>query len=308
MQFGAHLPTYWTDYGPSNMRVAIEEAAKAAEALGYAALWTNDSVMVPSGFRFPGKDADNLQVIEPLITLATLVHLVPRIKLGISVLVLPQRNAIIVAKQVAALDLLSESRLILGVGVGWRAEEFKLLNADFERRGAVTDEAIEVMRTLWRDPVASFHGQFYDFSDALFLPKPVGGGPPLWVGGNTAAAIRRAARIGDAWIPYGPGLDEFKAGVASLRELTVGRRCPMIAAEMNLRIDNPGKPAGPTKSSWSQIIFTGSPEAIVQFLDQYRQAGLEYVICSFESEGVDDLLRQMRIFAEQIAPQFAAPQ
>ena len=148
MQFGAHLPTYWTDYGTSNMRVAIEEAAKAAEALGYTAIWANDSVMVPAGFSFQGHVTDKFQVIEPLITLASLVHLVPRIKLGTHVLVLPQRNAIIVAKQVAALDLLSESRLILGVGVGWRAEEFKLLNADFEHRGALADESIEVMRTL----------------------------------------------------------------------------------------------------------------------------------------------------------------
>jgi probable F420-dependent oxidoreductase len=305
MQFGAHLPTYWNDYGTSNMRSAIEEGAKAAEALGYDAVWANDSVMVPVGFRYQGQVVDNFGVIEPLITLASLVHLVPRIKLGTHVLVLPQRDAIIVAKQVAALDLLSESRLIFGVGVGWRAEEFKLLNADFERRGAVADEAIEVMRTLWRDPVASFHGQFYDFSDALFLPKPAGDGPPLWVGGNTAAAIHRAARIGDAWIPWGPKLDEFKAGVASLRELTAGRRCPMIAATLNLRIDNPGKPTGPTKSDQIPITCPGSPDAIVQYLDQYRQAGLEYALCGFNAESLDDLLRQMRIFAEQVAPQFA---
>ena len=225
--------------------------------------------------------------------------------LGTHVVVLPQRNAIIVAKQVAALDLLSESRLILGVGVGWRAEEFKLLNADFEHRGALADESIEVMRTLWREPVASFHGQFYDFSDALFLPKPVGGSLPIWVGGLTAPAIRRAARVGDAWIPWGPGLDEFKAGVASLRELTQGRRCPMLAATVNLRIDNPGKPAGPTKSDQIPITCAGSPDAIAHYLDQYRQAGLEYTLCGFNAESVDDLLRQMRIFAEQIAPQFA---
>ena len=305
MQFGAHLPTYWNDYGSSNMRVAIEETAKAAEALGYTAIWANDSVMVPAGFRFHGRDVDNFQVIEPLITLASLVHLVPRIKLGTHVLVLPQRNAIIVAKQVAALDLLSQSRLIFGVGVGWRAEEFKLLNADFERRGALADESIAVMRTLWREPVASFHGQFYDFADAQFAPKPVSGGPPIWVGGSSAAAVRRAARIGDAWIPWGPGLDEFKAGVASLRELTQGRQCPLLAATVNLRIDNPGKPAGPTKSDHIQITCAGGPDEIAHYLDQYRQAGLEYALCGFNAESVDDLLRQMRIFAEQIAPQFA---
>lgn len=305
MQFGVHLPTYWTDYGTSTMRVTIEEAAKAAEALGYAAVWANDSVMVPAGFRYQGHITDTFQVIEPLITLASLIHLVPRIKLGTHVLVLPQRDAIIVAKQVAALSLLAQNRLILGVGVGWRAEEFKLLSADFERRGAVADEALEVMRTLWREPVASFHGQFYDFADALFLPKPDEGGPPIWVGGLSPAAIRRTARIGDGWLPWGPALDEFKAGVASLRTLTQGRLCPLLAATVNLRIDNPGQPAGPTKSSHIPITCAGGPDEIAHYLDQYRQAGLEYALCGFNAESVNDLLRQMHIFAEQVAPRFA---
>src|SRR5690606_1814876 len=136
MQFGAHLPSYWDDYGTSNVRTAIEEAAKVAEALGYDALWANDNVINTMASSFAN------QVIEPLITLATLVHRVPRIKLGTSVLVLPRRNTILVAKQVAALDLLSEGRLILGIGVGPREEGFKLLGADFARRAAVTDEAI----------------------------------------------------------------------------------------------------------------------------------------------------------------------
>ncbi len=93
--------------------------------------------------------------------------------------------------------------------------------------------------------------------------------------------------------------------MASLRELTKGRQCPLLAATVNLRIDNPGKPAGPTKSDQIQITCAGGPDAIAHYLDQYRQAGLEYALCGFNAESVDDLLRQMRIFAEQIAPQFA---
>jgi probable F420-dependent oxidoreductase len=300
MQFGVHLPTFWSDYGSSNLHVAIAEAAKAGEALGYASLWANDVIIVRSGIGH-----DHFHVTEPLITLASLIHLVPRIKLGTHVIVLPQRDAFLLAKQVAALELLSEGRLILGVGIGWRRDEFELLNADYEHRGAMADETIDVMRALWRDPVASFHGRFYDFSDALFLPKPTRDAPPIWIGGNTAAAVRRTARLGDGWLPYAPSYDVFRSGVELLRQLTEGRQTPTIAATINLRISRPNEPAAiQTKSAWQVVNIAGSPDVITQYLDQFRQVGLEVALCAFESEGVDDLLRQMRIFAEEIAPHF----
>jgi probable F420-dependent oxidoreductase len=292
MQFGVHLPTYWPNDATSK-RMAVEEAAQAAAALNYVSVWANDAVIVSA------EHAWAAHVIEPLITLASLIHLVPTMKLGLAVLVLAQRNAIIVAKQAAALDLLSQGRFILGVGTGWRAAEFKFLNTDFARRGAVTDEAIAVLHALWREPVANFHGQLYDFSDALFFPKPVSDPVPLWVGGNTSASVRRAARYGAAWIPFGIGLDDFRSGVTRLRALTAGQQCPMIAAEMFLRIDKPGKPR-----ELGSAHIAGSPETIAQVLNEYRQAGLEYLICLFEANTVEDLLHQMQVFAEQIAPQF----
>jgi len=293
MTFGVHLPTSWADYGTSNVRTAIVDTAQAAEALGYAGVWANDTVVVSPEHAWAG------HVIEPLITLASLVNLTPHLKLGTSVLVVPQRNIFLVAKQVAALDVLSEGRLILGMGVGWREDEFAFMKADFEHRHAMTDEAIEVLRVLWREPVASFHGQFYEFSDALLFPKPVQGSLPLWMGGNKLSAIRRAAQFGDAWVPWGIDLDDFRVGVASLRELSKDRRCPTIAAEMYVRVDEPSKP-GESESAHIE----GTPDAIARTLDQYQQAGLEYLICGFKADGVDDLLRQMRVFAEQIAPQF----
>ncbi len=176
MQFGTFLPTFWDDYGSGSMRVAIEEAALVAEALGYDGIWANDKVNTPSAAR---GTLDGGQAIEPLVTLASLVHHVPRLKLGIAVLVLPQRNTILVAKQAAALHLLSEQRLILGVGIGHRAEDFALLGADFASRAASTDEAIEVMQTLWREPIASYHGRFHHFEQVSMPPHPPDGGPPI---------------------------------------------------------------------------------------------------------------------------------
>lgn len=295
MRFGVHLPTYWAD-GTRDVRTAIVETAQAAEALGYAGVWANDTVVVSPGHAWAG------HVIEPLITLASLVHLIPRLKLGTSVLVLPQRDIFLVAKQVAALDVLSEGRLILGIGVGWREDEFTFLKANFAHRHAMTDEAIEALRVLWRDPVASFHGRFYAFSDALLFPKPAQASLPLWMAGNKLSAIRRAAQYGDAWVPFGIGLDDFQAGVASLRELTKERMCPMLAAEMYIHVDESDKPGGTASAH-----IVGTAEVIARTLEQYQQAGLEYLICAFKADGIDDLLRQMRVFAEQIAPQLAGP-
>jgi probable F420-dependent oxidoreductase len=291
MQFGAFLPTYWTDYRSSDVRTAVQEAAKTAEALGYASVWANDHVIAPA------HQADVGHIIEPLITLASLVHLVPRVQLGTSVVVLPQRQAIVVAKQAAALDVLSGGRFILGVGVGWLPEEFQFLNTDFARRSAVTDEAITAMRVLWRDERASFQGQFFSFSDAVFFPKPARGGPPLWVGGNSHQAIRRATRFGDAWVPFGIGVDDFRAGVETLRSMTTGGSPPTIAAHMRIRIDTGAKPLS--------AHLEGHPDTIVSALEQYQQSGLEYLICDFVAESVEDLLRQMHVMAEEIIPQLS---
>src|SRR4051812_10976238 len=137
MQFGLQLPTFWSDYGNSSAAVAIAEAAKAAEALGYSSIWANDVVIVRAG-----SDRNMFHVVEPMIALASVMHLAPRTQLGTHVIVLPQRNAFLVAKQVAALDLLSEGRMILGIGIGWRRDEFELLDADFGERSAKTDEAV----------------------------------------------------------------------------------------------------------------------------------------------------------------------
>ena len=304
MRFGMHLPTFWDDYGACPIHVAVEETATAAQALGYDAVWANDKIVHPAAAA-RGTIAGG-QVIEPLVTLASLVHLVPRLGLGTAVLVLPQRNAILVAKQAAALHLLSRQRLVLGVGIGWREEEFALLGANFAHRAAATDEAIEILRTLWREPVASYHGRFHRFDGVSIPPNPPGGGPPIWISGNSSRAVRRAARHGDGWLPFGMDPDAFRASVSELRELTRGRRCPTLGNELYFRIEKPDEPRVVRSTSpWVEAQFAGSPDAVAERLEQYRQAGLEYALCMFESEDLGDLLRQMRLFAERVVPQVA---
>lgn len=294
MQFGVQLPTYWRDYGESTVKQAIEEAAKAAADLGYASVWANDHVIAAQARR--GAVG---HLIEPLITLASLVNLVPQVQLGTSVLVLPQRHAVVVAKQAAALHVLSGGRLILGLGVGWNEPEFRFLNADFDQRGRVANEAIEVMRTLWRDAATvDYQGEFYNFADAVFFPKPPRGGPPLWIGGNSAPALRRAARYGDAWCPYGIDLDAFRVGVATLRAQQPARPQTM-AAHLMFRIQADGDGG---EADGAHV--AGSTGKIVETLAQYGEAGLDYLVCGFIAHGLNDFLDQVQRFTEQIVPHF----
>ena len=300
MQFGVHLPSFWNDYGTSTVRTAVEATARAADALGFASLWANDVVIRSPDIQFCES------VIEPFITLASLIHLVPRLHLGIAVLVLPQRNAIVVAKQAAAFDLLSQGRFILGVGVGRVKAEFEYLGADFARRAAITNESISLLRALWREPRVHFQGPTYTITDAIFEPKPLRRDLPIWVGGNTAAAARRAGQLGDAWLPMNITPDAFRAGVATLQAHAVGRRRPLIAAEFFFRVDEAGKQTPVHDPDLASLVYiSGTPDAIVEQLEPYRQAGLDYVVCGFSADSVDNMLHQMQLFAEQVMPHFA---
>jgi probable F420-dependent oxidoreductase len=197
--------------------------ARLAEDLGFESLWTVEHVVVPTGYASPypysadGKmpGGDRVAIADPLIWLAYVAAATERIRLGTGILILPQRNPLVLAKEVASLDRLSRGRVDLGVGVGWMREEFDALGVPFERRGARTDEYVEVMRRLWREPSTAFSGEFTKFADLNSYPKPAGSdGVPIHIGGHSEAAARRAGRIGDGFFPgrsEGRGLEALLA-------------------------------------------------------------------------------------------------
>ena len=233
--FGCSLPSRGAMASPDNLR----DLAQRAEDLSFDHVWVSDHIIIPhevSSFYPYAADGvapfqrDNTY-FEPLAALNFLAGCTTRVKLGTHVLILPYRNPVLTAKILATLDVLSGGRLILGAGVGWMEEEFQAMGLDtYAQRGEVTDEYIQIFKELWTSDDPEFHGKHYDISGAGFLPKPVQQPhPPIWIGGHTNPAIRRAATLGDGWMPIGlrppAGLEpeEMAEKVARLRRISARR-------------------------------------------------------------------------------------
>jgi probable F420-dependent oxidoreductase len=199
-----------------------------AEERGIESLWVAEHVVLfddyqpdypysPDG-RFPATADSGL--LEPLSTLAFLTAHTSTVRLGTGILLLPQRNPVYTAKEVANLDWLSGGRIDLGIGVGWQREEFAAVNVSWPERGRRTDEYLAVMKSLWTEDVSSFHGRFYDLRDARMYPKPVQDPhPPIHVGGESDAALRRAAALGDGWYTFNRLPEDVAPALARLDDL-----------------------------------------------------------------------------------------
>lgn len=188
---------------------SVLEICRRAEAAGFESVWGGEHVIIPDSIasRYPytadGKipAEPDTPIPDPLIWLAFAAAAAPTLRLGTCILIVPQRNPLVLAKELATLDQLSGGRVELGLGVGWMKEEFDALGVPWERRGARNDEYIAAMRALWAAPHAEFHGEFVDFAPVTCSPRPVNGSIPVLVGGDTDAAIQRAVRIADGYFP-----------------------------------------------------------------------------------------------------------
>src|ERR1700722_18826418 len=210
MRLGLHA----LGIGTGADRAVIDAVASAADRCDFATLWAGEHVVMVdrSASRYPYSDDGPIAVpaeadwLDPVIALSFAAAASSRIGVATGVLLLPEHNPVVVAKQAASLDRLSGGRLTLGVGVGWSREEFEALGIPFERRAARTAEYVAAMRTLWRDDVASFEGEFVRFDSVRVNPKPLGDRRiPIVLGGNSDAALRRVVGWGDGW--YGFNLD-----------------------------------------------------------------------------------------------------
>ncbi|MBV9580781.1 MAG: LLM class F420-dependent oxidoreductase [Chloroflexi bacterium] len=291
MQFGVALP----HFGRLASREAVLTLGREAETLGFDSIWTTDHVLMAADQPEPYGS-----ILEASMTLAYLAAVTERVRLGTSVIVLPQREPVLVAKQAATLDVLSNGRLTLGVGAGWNEREFGFLGANFRNRGRRFDEYIQAMRTLWSAPDPHFDGQFVHFNNVSFQPRPVQpGGPPIWLGGGSEAALRRAATLCDGWHATGATVDEFATGMRTIRALATDRK---VVGSVRMRATVGGTlPEQRSARGAAQAQLSGSREEVVDRIQAYAAAGADELVLSFGAANVNANLADMRHFAEQVS-------
>ena len=287
MKFGVILPSYM----PTATVDGIRETALRAEALGYDSVWTTDHVMIGRDRQIPYGS-----IFEAISTLGWLAGMTARIRLGISVVVVPQRQPVVLAKELATLDRLSGGRMILGAGAGWCEEEFSYLGADFHQRGRMLDEAIDSMRQLWTEPDKPFAGKLVRFENQSFAPPPVQpGGVPIWVGGNSEFAIKRAARRGDGWHGNLAPLDIFKERLALLKSLSPAR-AQTVSARATVRAER----SETANRQGPALTLGGSPQALVDEVRRFEDAGMEYLALGFWDGDMQPHFDGMARFAGEV--------
>src|SRR5437016_1036931 len=243
MEFGLHLPAS----SPAVKSEDLIRFVQTAETLGFYCITVADHVIVPKNisilypYTVDGKYPGTGYHLETLTTMSFLAGATQRIRFITSVMIAPYRNPILTAKMLASLDVLSQGRVIVGLGVGWMKEEFENLKAPpFHERGRVTDEYIKAFRELWTKEKPTLDGKYYSFSDIIFLPKPVQKPTiPIWIGGHSKQALRRAGELGDGWHPIGgvPTIPLEPEDVARDREMPAGYAPTACRNPKDIRVD-----------------------------------------------------------------------
>jgi len=288
-------------------------SARIAEELGFDALWFGDHVMFPTHTASPfpvvdkpdGTDIRSDEpVFDPLAVMGWLGGRTQRIRLALSVLVIPYRNPVVTAKFFSSLDVLTQGRIIIGAGVGVMEEEFDALAVPYATRGAVTDDYLRLMRELWTSDNPSFESEHYQLKPGMaFLPKPVRGTIPIWIGGNTKFALRRAARLGDGWLAVYLNHDEIRDKWAQLRDLAVAEgRDPAevtLAHQMRFLINDEHYPAAPPG--------VGPVNKVVDDIARMAELGVQHLELAMPpGPTTEAILEQMHRFTEEVRPQLPA--
>ncbi|KUM72458.1 TIGR03619 family F420-dependent LLM class oxidoreductase [Streptomyces curacoi] len=270
--------------------------ARAADRAGFAYLASCDHVAIPRRLA----PAMSTVWYDPVATLAFLAAATERIRLLSHVAVVGLRHPLLTAKQYATLDHLSGGRLILGVGAGHVREEFEALGADFERRGSVLDETVDALRAaLGPEEFPEHHGKLYAFEGLGQRPRPAQERVPVWVGGSSPAAVRRAALKGDGWLPQGDPRDRLPAQIARIRRL---REEEGIAGPFTVGAIAEPLYVGTPAWDVGRRTVSGTPEAVAESLRAYRAMGVDQLQVRFRSRSRAELVAQIEEFGEEVGP------
>ncbi len=298
MKFGICLPIRLDTDARTNV-----DMAKAAEDMGFDSVWASDHVVIPE--KRAGLFTEYFY--DPFVLLAYIASETSKIQIGTSVAILPYRNPVVTAKMAATLDILSGGRLVFGVGPGWMREEFEALGVPYESRGRMTDEYIEIMKTLWEKDDPEYKGEFFSFSDVRFDPKPVQKPrPPVWIAGSSERAMRRAALSGDGWQPTGVSPEDVAEGMAKIKSYAeeTGRDPGGITFSVRNRV----KILEPETKSESNVpaVFTmrGAPDEIAEYIQEYKSRGVSHMIFDPDARDTKEIFDMMESLSKEVLPLF----
>ncbi|MEM4280621.1 MAG: TIGR03619 family F420-dependent LLM class oxidoreductase [Candidatus Caldarchaeum sp.] len=290
--FGVCLP----NFGKHLSREAVKRVAEEAEEMEYDSVWASDHLLPPPSQRYPYGN-----ILETLTTMAYAASLTEEVKIGSSVIILPMREPVQVAKALASIDVLSGGRVIAGFGAGWCVEEFENLSMRFNNRGKRFDEALKLVKTLLRGGDVSFKGRYYNVEAGVFEPKPVQtGGPPVWVGGNSGKAFNRALALADGWHFTGMPLDKL---AQRLHEAQVKDG---FVISGRLTVDFTGQSPRLTKSRLGEerAILSGNVDYVSEVLEDYLDLGVSYFVLYFGDKPVDQYVNDMETFVRDVASSY----
>ncbi len=312
MQYGFNAPMA----GPFSEPGALVPLVVGAEAMGWDYATFSDHVVIPNEIlanypysesgEFPGGAAGPRH--EQLTAVAFIAAKTSRLRLVLSVMVVPHRPALLTAKILATIDALSGGRLTVGIGAGWMKEEFEAVQApDFAARGAVTDEYLDAFKLLWTEVAPRFAGKYVAFDNISFEPKPTQRPhPPIWIGGESGPALRRTARVGDGWYPIGTNpafpfdsLARYKAGVAKLRAMVAKAGRDPASVALAYRVARYGGPSA-LASDGEHRLMTGDDAQMAADIAGLREAGVSNLDIGFPGASTDAMLQEMQRFRDKV--------
>ena len=301
-------------YGALATRQHILSLAQLAEASAFTAIWVADHIIFPTRFtsRYPYNPTGIFPphmttepLMEAIATMGVLAGATSRVRIGAAVLVMPYRNPVLLGRMLITLDQLSAGRIILGAGTGWLAEEFSALDTrPYPARGAVTDEAIDIIRRLCHGGEVSYQGQHYQLAPVTSAPGSAQRPHiPVYIGGTTRKALDRTARLGDGWISTDLTPEKMQARIATLRTLCAqhGTDFPRLTLTHKLFIDI-GNPR--TDATGHRALGTGTPQQVTQDLRDLQEIGYHHIIIRYRGGDAHQQHSQLRLFTEEILPRF----